>query len=272
MASIVAGLLKLFRRKKAAPLQCSISLDASGNPIADDPNHKHTAACFIDVEPLAVVELFQSQGCKACPPALPDIQAATMSPNILLLSYNVTIFDHLGWKDTFASAAWDRRQRAYAKKWQRPNLFTPQVVANGIVDGNGAGGQSSVQDLVRSARSMQHAMDWHIYLDANDTEIRIDSDKPLAMPMPGENVETFDVLVVVYRGGEVIVKVAKGANKGKKIKHVNVVKDVMKIGEWQGGNLTLALPAPRSSMKHGEEAAVLVQGGAGGPIVAVVKV
>ncbi|OAL02458.1 DUF1223-domain-containing protein [Phaeosphaeriaceae sp. SRC1lsM3a] len=264
MAAIVSSLLKIFRRKKPAPLACTINLDASGEPIANDPSHQHTSTCFIDFEALAVVELFQSQGCQACPPTVPRILDATMSPNLLLLSYNVTIFDHTGWKDTFASSMADRRQREYVKKWQRNSLFTPQVVVNGAVDGNGAGGKAEVVDLVGRARSMHKAMGWHIYLDANDTEIRIDSDKVEA--------EVHDVLVVLYRSGEEVVKVGKGANKGKKIRHRNVVKQVMKIGEWSGGDLTLPLPASKASMKHGEEAAVLVQAGAGGPIVAAVKV
>jgi hypothetical protein len=187
-----------------------------------------------------------------------------MSPNLLLLSYNVTIFDHTGWKDTFSSSTSDRRQREYVKRWDRSSLFTPQIVVNGAVDGNGAGGQTEVMDLVGRARTMCKSMGWNIYLDVNDTEVRIDSDR-------GE-AESHDILVVVYGSGEEVVKVGKGVNKGKKIRHRNVVRQVMKFGEWRGGNMTLALPAPKASMKHGEEAAVLVQAGAGGPIVAAVKV
>lgn len=241
MAALAQTIFKLFHRKKAAPLVCSVSLGEDGNPIDHDPNHNHTSACFIDFEPLAVLEFFQSQGCQACPPAVPGIQEGSMGPNLLLLTYDVTIFDHLGWKDTYAKAAWDQRHRAYAKKWQRSNLFTPQVVANGAVDTNAAGGRDGIKELVKTARLMQTRMDWNIYLDANDTEIRIDSDKAEA--------EVHDILVVIYRGGDEIVKIGKGPNKGKKLKHHNVVKNVMKIGEWSGGNLTLALPAPRSAMR-----------------------
>ncbi|ORX93373.1 hypothetical protein BCR34DRAFT_620362 [Clohesyomyces aquaticus] len=111
MAAILTSLLNIFQRKKPAPLACTVNLDNNGQPLAHDPNHVHTSACFIDFEPLAVVELFQSQGCTACPPTVPAILEASMRPNLLLLSYNVTIFDHLGWKDTFASPASDRRQR-----------------------------------------------------------------------------------------------------------------------------------------------------------------
>ncbi|ORX88690.1 thioredoxin-like protein [Clohesyomyces aquaticus] len=143
-------------------------------------------------------------------------------------------------------------------------LFTPQVIVNGVVDGNGAGGKTEFMDLVSRARSMHKGVDWHIYLDANDTDIGIDSDCAEA--------ESHDILLVIYRAGEEVVKAGKGPNKGKKLKHANIAKQVRKIGEWKGGDLTMALPAPKSSMPQGEEAAVLVQADAGGPIVAAAKI
>jgi hypothetical protein len=283
MSAILATVLKIFRRKKPAPLACTISLDDAGQPIgtpffhdidskpvlirypsADDPSHVHTSACFIPFSALTVVELFQSQSCSACPPAVPAILSATMNPNVLLLTYNVTIFDHLGWKDTLANTGSDQRQRAYVKRWQRNSLFTPQVVVNGIVDGNGSGGENEIMDLTSRAQAIGQAMDWHIYLDANDSEIRIDSDRSEA--------QSHDILVVLYRSGEEVVKVGKGPNKGIKLRHRNVVKQVTKIGEWTGGNQVLALPTARGSMKAGEEAVVLVQDGSGGAIVAAVKI
>lgn len=74
----------LFFRKKKAPLVCTIDLH-------DDPTHVHTDACFIEIKPLTIVEFFQSQGCEACPPAIPQIhKAAAHNVNALLLTYNVT--------------------------------------------------------------------------------------------------------------------------------------------------------------------------------------
>ena len=74
----------LFFRKKKAPLVCTIDL-------GDDPSHVHTDACFVELKPLAIVEFFQSQGCEACPPAIPQIhKAAANNVNVLLLTYNVT--------------------------------------------------------------------------------------------------------------------------------------------------------------------------------------
>lgn len=265
MASL---LRKIFRRKKKAPLVCSVALGPDGHPLNEDPGHVHTAACFVSFEPLAVLELFQSQGCAACPKALPAIHASTAAqPNLLVLTFPVTLFDHLGWKDTLATPAADSRQRAYVIKWSRTSISTPHLVVNGVVDASGAQEKADIEELVDRARGMQRSMDWHIYVDANDTHIRIDSDKPVS-----EEEKPFDITVVVYKTGDEIVKAGKGPNKGKKIPHRNVVQNVMKVGEWAGGDVEVALPTARSAMQHGLDAVVIVQlGGAGGPIVGATK-
>jgi hypothetical protein len=116
----MSTLKKFFQRKKNIPLACSMTIE-------NEPDHVHSRACFIDIQPLSVVELFQSQGCAACPPAIPGIQASATGPDLLLLTYDVTYFDYMGWTDTFGSRNWDARQKAYVKKWGRSSIFTPQV-------------------------------------------------------------------------------------------------------------------------------------------------
>lgn len=194
MASPLKTLLKLFKRKNPPPLACHLSLD-------QDENHVHTSACFLDVQPLALAEIFQSQGCKACPPALPTIIEATQNPNLQVLTYDVTFFDHLGWQDTHGNPRWDERLKQYVKKWGRNSLYTPMVVVNGVADGgSGGGSKTEIDGVVQRAREMAHGMDWHIYLDANDSHVKIDSDKLEAA--------RHDVLVIVYEDKTEVVKVA----------------------------------------------------------------
>jgi Protein of unknown function (DUF1223) len=52
---------------------------------------------------LVVVELFQSQGCSSCPPAEENLNALADDSQVLALSFGVTYWDNLGWKDTFAT-------------------------------------------------------------------------------------------------------------------------------------------------------------------------
>lgn len=193
MASHLRTLLKLFKRKKAPPLACHMTLD-------QDDSHVHTSACFLDVQPLALAEIFQSQGCKACAPAMPTILEATQNPNLQVLTYDVTFFDHLGWTDTYASPRWDERLKQYVKKWGRSSLYTPMVVVNGVADGGSSGGsKAEIDGVVKRARDMAHAMDWHIYLDANDKNVKIDSDKL--------EIAVHDVLVIVYEDKTEVIKI-----------------------------------------------------------------
>ena len=76
---------------------------------------------------LTVIELFQSQGCSSCPPANSNVLKLAEDPNLLILTYDVTYWDRLGWKDTFGNSANDRRQWDYARALSRKNVFTPQV-------------------------------------------------------------------------------------------------------------------------------------------------
>src|SRR5580692_5068761 len=88
------------------------------------------AACAQPV----VVELFQSQGCSSCPPADLNLNAIADRPDVLALSFAVTYWDDLGWKDTFASPQFTARQYAYARGLGHPNVATPQIVVNGRHD------------------------------------------------------------------------------------------------------------------------------------------
>lgn len=63
MAAALAAIVALFSRKKRVKSPaCMMSLE---------PKHIHTDACFVEVMPLSVVELFQFQDCKSYPSAIP---------------------------------------------------------------------------------------------------------------------------------------------------------------------------------------------------------
>lgn len=57
-----------------------------------------------------LVELYESQGCSSCPPAIANIDAIARRPDVLALMFAVTYWDQLGLKDTFAKSAFTARQ------------------------------------------------------------------------------------------------------------------------------------------------------------------
>lgn len=84
--------------------------------------------------PVAVVELFTSQGCSSCPPAdalLGDIIAKTKATGtqVFALSFHVDYWNYLGWKDPYSQAQFSSRQRRYGQRFG--SVYTPQMVVNG---------------------------------------------------------------------------------------------------------------------------------------------
>ena len=96
-----------------------------------------------------VVELFQSQGCSSCPPAIANINAIAARPDILALTFAVTYWDQLGWKDTFARPEFTGRQWDYAHAGGRSQVATPQTIVNGRLVTNGVMRGNSSQLFAR---------------------------------------------------------------------------------------------------------------------------
>jgi hypothetical protein len=82
----------------------------------------------------AVVELFTSQGCSSCPPADANLIVLAKRPDVLALSFHVTYWDRLGWKDTFDQEAFTQRQSDYEPPLHESGPFTPQIVVDGRKD------------------------------------------------------------------------------------------------------------------------------------------
>jgi len=82
-----------------------------------------------------LLELFTSEGCSSCPPAEASLGRLVDDPRLwhefVPVTFHVDYWDHLGWKDPFASAEWTTRQRAYAANWNGESVYTPAFVLNG---------------------------------------------------------------------------------------------------------------------------------------------
>jgi len=90
-----------------------------------------TAACSAPPQHQQVIELYQSQGCSSCPPANAVLNGLADRKDLLTLSFSVTYWDYLGWKDRFAKPAFTQRQYDYAAGAHRQGVQTPQMIING---------------------------------------------------------------------------------------------------------------------------------------------
>ncbi|MDX8532097.1 DUF1223 domain-containing protein [Mesorhizobium sp. VK25A] len=201
-------------------------------------------------QPLTVVELFTSQGCSSCPPANANLIKVKDQPGVLALSFNVTYWDYLGWKDTFGRKEFTDRQVTYEPPLGHDGPFTPQVVVNGSRDAVGAA-PGEIQGLITGSGRTQGP---ELSLDQGKVSIG-------AGKAPGGGA---DIWLVRYNRGVVEVPVARGENTGRTLPHANVVHALTKLGRWNGEATTLPLPAATGGLST----AVLVQAPGGGPILA----
>jgi len=86
-----------------------------------------STAALAGETPSTVVELFTSQGCSSCPPANEFVGNLSDDKDVLVLTYGVTYWDYLGWKDTFGDPAFTQRQREYGQAFGIGNVYTPQI-------------------------------------------------------------------------------------------------------------------------------------------------
>lgn len=211
--------------------------------------------------PPVVVELFTSQGCSSCPPADALIHAMAARKDLIVLSLPVDYWDYLGWKDTLASPANTRRQRAYAYARGDGEVYTPQVVSGGRFHAVGSNKASVEEAIARARRTLaEHPVDITVTGAGPDQSISIaKSSTPMSKP---------STLVLVSVKTETSVAIGRGENRGATVLYTNAVRDWKVLAQWRGEALSLKLPAdaqaPAAKLRH----AVLLQDGEAGPIVA----
>jgi hypothetical protein len=198
-----------------------------------------------------VLELFQSQGCSSCPPANANVMALADRPDLLVLSFGVTYWDQLGWKDNFAKAEFTRRQYDYRDGLRHANVWTPQTVINGRVDVTGVRAGELAQAVVAGDRGKGGPA-----ITASPARISLAAGNGAA-----------DVWLVRYDPRIVQVPIKAGENGGRTLPHRNVVRALVRLGGWTGSATGFARPAPVPGLAE----AVLVQRPGGGPILAALK-
>ena len=179
-----------------------------------------TGAAQADDRP-AVVELFTSQGCSSCPPADALLGELVRRGNVVALSYHVDYWDHLGWKDPFASAAATDRQRTYVRHLGLSSLYTPQMVVDGAIDVVG----SDRHAVLTALAGPRQGPDIRVSLENGTVKVSVAA---------GKAVPASDVVLVAY-AEEAETKVKRGENAGRSLKEYGIVRAVYPLGNWTGG-------------------------------------
>lgn len=197
-----------------------------------------------------VVELFTSEGCSSCPPA--DALLARLEQTqpvegaeIIPLAMHVDYWNRLGWADPFSSRQFSERQGEYAAAFGNEQVYTPQMVVDGVKEFNGGNSSLAREAIGRAAREPKGEVLLTRSPSQSDAFVRISAriDK---FPQPTGG-EVADVLLALTEGG-LATDVARGENSGRRLTHVGVVRSLRTLG---------GLPeAPGTSFKAETEVAV----------------
>lgn len=181
--------------------------------------------------PLAVVELYTSEGCSSCPPADRWVSTLKTQDGVLALAFHVSYWNHLGWLDRFATPETTARQYQVRAALGKSYVYTPQVLLNGQ-DYRSWRGQAA-----RSLPGLPVA-------GAPALRLSREGDTVSAQVAASTALQTLAGYWAVLSDG-ISSKVTRGENAGETLQHDHVVSHYQPVAPWvasQGVTLRLQWP------------------------------
>ena len=185
-------------------------------------------------EPRAVIELFTSQGCSSCPAADKLLGELAQDPSLVTMSLAVDIWDYLGWKDTLALHGHSDRQRAYANARGDREVYTPQVVINGIVHVLGSD-KAAIEKAIAQTRRSAAPLKVPVAIAVADGKVTVN------VPAVKDAQSSGEVWLCPITG-KAPVAIERGENRGHTMTYTNVVRRWVKLGNWDGKAAIFSVP------------------------------
>jgi hypothetical protein len=191
-----------------------------------------------NLNPIVIVELFTAEGCSSCPAAdellkeMADILTKE-NKNVIGLSFHVTYWNKYGWVDPYSKELFTDRQKKYVARLNLPQLYTPQAIVNGEKEFVGSN-PIAFRDLVISAS--EKSLAYEIKADVTNEN----GNMLLSYELSRDPKNILMNIAIVER--DVVHYIPRGENKGRTLKHTNVVKLFETITPQKSGKVSIAWP------------------------------
>ena len=205
-------------------------------------------------EPRAVVELFTSQGCSSCPPADQIIGDLSKDPSVIALSMPIDYWDYLGWKDTLADSRFSARQRAYSRMRGDREVYTPQVVVNGSTHVIGSD-RAGIETAIGKADKGTGVMSVPVTMSLSGKQINV------SVAASKEPAVSKGEVWICSIAKSVPIAITRGENKGQQVTYHNVVRSLLKVGDWTGRPESWTVPIENLTRDGVDGAVVYIQDG-----------
>jgi hypothetical protein len=218
-----------------------------------------------------LVELFTSQGCSSCPPANDLVGTIANREGVVVLTFPVDYWDRLGWKDPFGSPAYTERQRAYAQTRGDSQVYTPQVVVNGLVHAVGSQ-PGAVDAAITNTTSAVEPQRPKFDVTIKQGVVSVATgDAPAGGIAALKNAT---VWLAEYRR-TATTSVKRGENAGADLTYTNIVRRMTRLGDWNGKANTVSVNLKGQVKGDGDGrydgAVVFLQKDSSGPVLAAVE-
>jgi len=179
-----------------------------------------------------LVELFTSEGCSDCPPADAllsqlDARQPVAAADVIVLELHVTYWDG-DWRDRFSSPAYTQRQSMYAFGHSGDQMYTPQMVVDGVdrfVGSRANVAQTAIEKAAHTAKAQIH-LEWSGAAGGNERALHVKVD---SLPA-GDSSEKPQVYLAVTEN-HLHSNVRAGENSGRSLDHTGVVRKLSAIGK-----------------------------------------
>ncbi len=165
---------------------------------------------------LVLIELFTSEGCSSCPPADKLLSQYAAKNHVIALSFHVHYWDRLGWSDPYSDQKYTDRQRDYSQALNIRRIFTPQMIVDGTHSFVGSDKEEAERFIGKSENKTKE-------VEITITNITIDGNFCRFKYHLNETNKSTMVNFALTEDG-LNQQVLRGENRGKLLKHNNVVR------------------------------------------------
>ncbi|HTW63027.1 MAG TPA: DUF1223 domain-containing protein [Bryobacteraceae bacterium] len=213
-----------------------------------------------------IVELFTSEGCSSCPPAdrllarLDQTQPVS-GAEVIPIEEHVDYWNQLGWVDPFSSPEYRMRQNDYAIAFHVDDIYTPQMVVNGVVEFVGSDAGRAYHEIRNAAQSETTQIELSVAPNAKDAGL-MDLTLRFSNPKTAQLHDSNVYLAITENNLSNFVR--RGENAGHTLRHSAVVRSFGVIGRIDpkgasGGQLVSTLRLPPEWNHENLRAVVFVQ-------------
>lgn len=187
---------------------------------------------------VALLELYTSEGCDSCPPAdrwVSSLPAKGFSPaQLAVLAFHVDYWDYIGWTDPFAQRRFTERQRHANARQRSRVIYTPQLLLDGRDYRRGLlrdDFSARVADIVAEKAGADLRLSVATLPGAAQATVQVD--------IPAAADRRSAQLYIALHENRLSSQVSAGENKGKRLEHDFVVRELAGPLAMDGGGIAV---------------------------------